>query len=179
MIGLQPVVEIPEVNEDFLTGESIEAYLERICLAKAFAVYQKRYFNQLLLAADTVVICEEKTLGKPGGREEARRMLGRLSGRRHEVWTGLVILYRGTSSFALSRTAVFFKQLQPREIDFYLDREEYLDKAGAYAVQGLAALFVERIEGCYFNVMGLPLNQFYRQVQGLGLELFGRSGADD
>lgn len=179
MIGLQPVVEIPRVNEEILAGENIETHLERICMAKAFAVYHKRYFNHLLLAADTVVICEEKTLGKPSGRDEARQMLASLSGRRHDVFTGIATLYRGASAFAVSRTAVFFKKIQPREIDFYLDREEYLDKAGAYAVQGLASLFVERIEGCYFNVMGLPLNLFYRQIQDMGLVLFDRVERND
>jgi septum formation protein len=82
-------------------------------------------------------------------------------------------MYQGETSFEISRTAVYFKELAEKEIAFYLDHENYLDKAGAYAIQGRAAIFVERIDGCFFNVMGFPLNLFYRMVKERGLHLYG------
>jgi len=179
MIGFEPLILIPEIKEDRLPGEDIPDFLERICLAKAFAVYSKSHFNHLLVAADTVVLCRDRLLGKPADREEARTMLECLSGCRHEVFTGLALLYKGRTSFTTCRTGVCFKKLLPREIEFYLDRNEHLDKAGAYAIQGTAAVFVESIEGCYFNVMGLPLNLFYTQLSNMGLPLCSIETEDD
>ena len=90
----------------------------------------------------------------------------------HRVWTGMALMYRGETRFRLAQTRVFFQKLSETEIISYLEHEDYLDKAGAYAIQGRAAIFVERIEGCFFNVMGFPLNLFYSMAGDLGIDLF-------
>ncbi len=172
LIGLNPEILIPDIDERIRPGEKPRVFLERVTIAKGIAAYKKKFFSHLLVSADTIVICADSLIGKPTNREDAFRMLNRLSGQRHEVLTGIALIFQGETLFEISRTAVYFKELSEREINFYLDRENYLDKAGAYAIQGRAAIFVERIEGCFFNVMGFPLNLFYRMVQERGLNLY-------
>jgi septum formation protein len=173
LIGLEPEVIPADIEEAALPGEEIGAFLQRVAVAKGLAVYHKRFFHALLVSADTVVRLDGSLIGKPAGRDEAFSMLSRLSGRQHEVLTGLALLHEGETSFAISRTLVRFKELEEGEIGHYLEREEFMDKAGAYAIQGRAAVFVERIEGCYFNVMGFPLNLFYRMLKERGVNLYG------
>ncbi len=172
LIGLTPEIIPPDIDEAPRTEEPIADFLERVSIAKGVEVYRKKLFSSLLISADTVVLLDDSLIGKPQDREDAFRMLRRLSGQRHEVMTGLALMYRGETSFAISRTHVYFKPLQEREINFYLEHENYMDKAGAYAIQGRAAIFVERIDGCYFNVMGFPLNLFYRMLVERGLDLY-------
>jgi septum formation protein len=164
LIGLEPEVIAPEIEEAARPAEAFHNFLKRITISKGMAVYHKELFQSLLISADTVVLLDGELIGKPSSRDEARAMLARLSARRHEVLTGLALMHRGDTSFAISRTLVQFKKLDDREISFYLDHENFMDKAGAYAIQGRAAIFVERIEGCFFNVMGFPLNLFYRML---------------
>lgn len=113
----------------------------------------------VVLAADTLVVVEVRVLGKPRSPEEAAAMLEKLSGRAHEVITGVALAAPGTPRRTLAHelTRVFFRPLTRQEIDAYVASGEPLDKAGAYAVQGRAGRFVTRVEGCYFNIMGLPL----------------------
>jgi len=173
MIGLVPDVFPPEIDEAQKPGEAFDAYLERVTIAKGIAVYRKKFFHSLLVSADTVVRLDGLLIGKPLDRADAFAMLTRLSGRQHEVLTGLALMHQGETTYAVARTSVWFKELSAGEIDFYLERENFLDKAGAYAIQGRAAVFVERIEGCYFNVMGLPLNLFYRLLGERRLDVYG------
>jgi septum formation protein len=172
LIGLDPEIIPPDIDEAPRPAEATAAFLERVTMAKGFAVYKKKFFSHLLVSADTVVLLDGSLIGKPADRQDAFVMLRRLSGKRHEVLTGLALMYQGETRFAIASTHVFFQQLADREIDFYLDHENFMDKAGAYAIQGRAAIFVERIEGCYFNVMGFPLNLFYRMVKERGLSLY-------
>jgi len=172
LIGLNPEIIPPEIDEVVRPAEAIDVFLERVTIAKAIEVYKKKYFSHLLISADTVVLLDDSLIGKPVDREDAFRMLKQLSGRRHEVLTGLALMYQGETRFAISRTYVFFKPLHEQEINFYLDRENFMDKAGAYAIQGRAAVFVERIDGCFFNVMGFPLNLFYRMLGERDLDLY-------
>jgi len=172
LIGLAPEVIVPDIEEAVMPGEAIDAFLQRVAIAKGIEVYKKRFFHSLIVSADTVVFLDDQLMGKPAGRDDASSMLGRLSGRWHDVLTGLALMHEGTTSFAISRTRVRFKELDAGEIAHYLDHEEYMDKAGAYAIQGRAAVFVERIEGCFFNVMGFPLNLFYRLLGERGLNLY-------
>ena len=172
LIGLNPKVIFPDIDEKARPIETIDAFLERVTIAKGIEVYKKKYFSHLLVSADTVVLLNGSLIGKPVDREHAFTMLSRLSGERHEVLTGLALIYQGETRFAISRTHVFFKALSEREINFYLDCENFMDKAGAYAIQGRAAIFVERIDGCFFNVMGFPLNLFYRMLGERGLDLY-------
>jgi len=172
LIGLAPEVIPPDIEEAARPGEAIADFLERVTIAKAIEVYKKKFFHSLLISADTIVLLDEALIGKPASRADAFAMLRRLSGRRHEVLTGLALMHQGETTFAISRTHVEFKKLTAGEIEHYLDHENFIDKAGAYAIQGRAAIFVERIEGCYFNVMGFPLNLFYRMLTARGLNAY-------
>ncbi len=117
----------------------------------------------IILAADTIVLYRGKVLGKPRDPEDARGMLNLLNGGVHEVLTGLILLdaASGKEKSGISVTSVWMKDLSDHEIDDYINSGEPLDKAGAYGIQGKAALFVEKIEGCYFNVVGLPLGLLF------------------
>jgi septum formation protein len=142
----------------YINAHDLRVSLETLAMAKAESVSVKNP-GSLVLGADTVVIKDGRVLGKPVDRSEARAMLERLSGARHKVMTGVALLC-DTDAFTASAAActdVFFRSLTIREIDEYLDLDEYRDKAGAYAIQGRAMTFVEKIEGCYFNVVGLPI----------------------
>ena len=173
LIGLDPEVIPPDIDELARPEEAIDAFLQRVTIAKGIEVYKKKFFPRLLISADTIVLLGGSPIGKPQDREDAFRMLRRLSGQRHDVLTGLALMHQGETRFAISRTQVYFKTLDDREIDFYLQHENFMDKAGAYAIQGRAAIFVERIDGCFFNVMGFPLNLFYRMLGEWGLDVYG------
>jgi len=172
MVGLDPQIIIPEIDETQQPGETVDRFLERTAIAKGLSIYRSDLYPALVVSADTIVHCDDRIIGKPVDAQDARRMLRLLSQRTHQVFTGLALMHRGRTHFAISRSAVIFKKLSDAEIDFYLANEEYLDKAGAYAIQGRAAMFIERIEGCFFNVMGFPLNLFYRMTQELAIDLF-------
>jgi septum formation protein len=127
----------------------------------------------IVIGADTVVVDRRSVLGKPSSRDEAARMLSRLSGRQHEVLTGLCVIavHRSDERTAVERTKVRFRSLSGREIAAYLDTGEYVDKAGAYGIQGRAAGFVERICGDYTNVMGLPVCRLTLLLRELGVDV--------
>ncbi len=117
----------------------------------------------VIIAADTIVACAGRRLGKPAGAEDASAMLGLLSGRMHEVITGIAVLGESAPVLAAGeRTRVFVRELSPADIARYVATGEPFGKAGAYAIQGHAAPFIERIEGCYFNVVGLPVSLLFR-----------------
>ncbi len=154
-----------DVDESPLPAERAEAHVLRLAEAKARAALdlgaaRENPDQAVLLGADTVVTIDREILGKPVVRENAARMLERLSGRAHEVWTGLSLVQPrdGRAVTQAVRSIVKFARLDGSEIDRYIATGEPLDKAGAYAVQGHGALFVEAIEGSYSNVVGLPLS---------------------
>ena len=118
-----------------------------------------------VLGADTLVWSRGRPLGKPRDQDEAKAMLGELSGAWHEVYTGLCLARAGREHLAWERSEVRFRSLTTYEIDVYIDTQEPMDKAGAYGIQGFGALWVDRVEGCYFNVMGLPLARLARLFQ--------------
>lgn len=129
--------------------------------------------DALVIAADTIVVAGEEILGKPRDEADARRMLSFLSGRWHEVYTG-VALVRAAEKESLvdyERTRVKFRPLSGEEIDRYIRSGEPMDKAGAYGIQGLGAVLVERIEGCFFNVVGLPLTKLTLMLKEFGVEV--------
>ena len=125
----------------------------------------------LVIGADTIVVLDGEVLGKPADQAEARRMLRALSGRWHQVFTGLVTLHREKNRTAFEMTRVHFRPLTDREIDAYVQTGEPMDKAGAYGIQGLGAIFVDRIEGCFYNVMGLPLPRLALLLKEYGINL--------
>lgn len=171
LLGITPEIIIPEVDETRKPGEAIEAFVQRVTIAKGETVYREAFFDIPVISSDTIVLCDGLVIGKPVDRDDAYRFLKILSNNIHEVWTGVAILYRGKTSYNLSRTRVIFEHISEPELLYYLDNENYMDKAGAYAIQGLASVFVKRIEGCYFNVMGFPLHLFYNMLRKIGIEL--------
>jgi len=142
----------------YIDVNDLDASLRRLAAAKAKGA-SERESGALVLGADTIVAADDGILGKPADKDDARRMLRLLSGKRHTVVTAVVLLCgeAGFNESAAVRTDVFFRELEEEEIDHYLSFPEYEDKAGAYAVQGGAMTFIDRIEGCYYNVMGLPV----------------------
>ncbi len=158
--GIPFVVRVAPVNETLLPAETPEDYVRRLALAKARAVPADA--DEIVLGADTTVVVDHHILAKPDDAADARRMLGLLSGRRHEVMTG-ICLRRGDEQVCdHAVTAVWFAPMSAEEIAEYVASGEPMDKAGAYAVQGAASKFIPRIEGCYYNVMGLPVALVYR-----------------
>lgn len=160
-------VHAAQVDESRRDGEEPDAYVRRIAGAKAHASTQA-HPGRVVLAADTVVVVDGDILGKPRDAAEARGMLRRLSGRWHEVMTG-VCLAGPIASTTVDVTRVEFAPMTSEEIDWYVASGEPLDKAGAYAVQGLASRWVTRIEGSYSNVVGLPVARVHRMCTDAGL----------
>ena len=152
-----------EVDETELPNEKPADYVQRLAEEKA-AVVAVKFKNQLVLGADTIVVIENQIVGKPKDLADARKMLRMLSGNWHEVLTGVAIIKDEEISVGLQRTQVKFAELVEAEIEFLIERGEPLDKAGAYAVQAQAALFIEQIKGDYWNVVGLPVSLVYELV---------------
>ncbi|MEW6045911.1 MAG: Maf family protein [Bacillota bacterium] len=174
MVGAVFEVAVPDVDESTLKKkEAPEELVVRLAGAKAADVARRRP-EDVVVGADTVVVLDGQLLGKPRDPADARRMLRLLSGRTHQVWTGLAVIQRAKNRrvTAAERTDVTFRHLSDEEIDRYVERGEGLDKAGAYAVQGVGALFVERLEGCYYNVVGLPLARLQSLLKGFGIRLW-------
>ncbi len=157
-IGVQYEVCPTDIDERIGEKETSDAYVTRMATEKAArASQQLRNKNLPVLAADTIVVIDEKILGKPENQSEAVAMLQALRGRTHKVLTAVVLVYQNRQSIRLSRSDVRFSQFSDEEIDRYWESGEPRDKAGAYAIQGKAALFIESLEGSYSGVMGLPL----------------------
>ncbi len=161
--GLKFTVAAANLNEDLLSDESAAVYVQRLAEEKAQAIWNaNRSLDSpddplIVLGADTCVVSDGHILGKPAGAADARRMLESLRGRTHAVLTGLAVVTRDKIARGVEITHVQFNQLDDHEITQYIASGEPLDKAGAYAIQGYAARWIPRIEGCYFNVVGLPI----------------------
>ncbi len=167
-VGISYQVIKPELEEKPEMGKKPWDIALTLAEDKARVVAQKLE-RGVVLAADTLVVYQGELMGKPVDKDDARRMLRLLGGSRHEVITGLVLIdaASGLMEKDYSKTTVWMKNLSEVEINDYVEGGEPLDKAGAYGIQGIAALFVERIEGCYFNVVGLPLSLLYDMMQEL------------
>ena len=136
--------------------------MKRLAEAKARAVWRD---GEIVLGADTAVVIDKTILGKPADEDEARRMLRLLSGRIHRVLTGIALFDGTVARVDFEETMVHFRDLDDLEIADYAATGEPLDKAGAYGIQGAASKFVQRIEGCYFNVVGLPISRVYSCIR--------------
>jgi len=156
-------VQPSQIVEEIKPGESPEEFARRAAREKAMQVAASSPADSLVLGADTVVVIDGETLGKPSNREDATRMLQFLSCRTHQVHTGVCLVRAPGQIEALEHatTLVTFRELDEEEIRRYVESGEPMDKAGAYAVQGLASKFVTRILGCYSNVVGLPVALVY------------------
>lgn len=164
-----------DIDERVIEGESPQAYVTRIAKAKAelgwVRVLQRRLRPNPVLGADTSVMLDGEVLGKPEGRQDAERMLTKLSGRSHQVLSAVALCYRDLVELRLSSTTVEFRALTEQEIRRYVATGEPLDKAGAYAIQGRGAAFVRSISGSYSGVMGLPLFEMVELMQHFGFEV--------
>jgi septum formation protein len=163
--GLAFVVRAPNILEERRADESAVDYVRRLAEEKARAVPLNS--GEIVLAADTVVVLGDQVLEKPADQADAIRMLTLLSGREHQVITGICLRTATRTLVDSASTRVHLVELTPDEIAAYASSGEPMDKAGAYAIQGLASKFVERIEGCYFNVMGLPIAMAYAHLKQL------------
>jgi len=160
--GLPYLVRVSGVPEQRLEGESPYDYVRRLALEKSAAVAREP--GEIILAADTVVVVDGEVLEKPTDRDDAVRMLGKLSDRMHAVTTGISLRHDGGTVVDAEETRVYFQALSEKEINEYVNSGEPMDKAGAYAIQGLASKFIHRVDGCYFNVVGLPISLVYRHL---------------
>ncbi len=172
--GINFIVRVADIDETIQPHELPRDYVLRLAREKARAVAQA---DELTLGADTTVVINGQIAGKPVDAEDAKQMLRLLSGRWHEVLTA-VSLVRGAGVLSdIASTRVKFAALSDAEIDWYVSTGEPMDKAGAYAIQGGAALFVERIEGSYSNVVGLPVQVVYRLAREMKVELIEKQKA--
>lgn len=161
--GIEFTVRVAVVNEALLADESPADYVLRLAQEKARAVTCGA--GEVVLGADTTVVAGGEILGKPENADDAVRMLNALSGRRHEVITGVCLCDSARLVRETASTSVWFAPLSHAEIEEYVASGEPMDKAGAYGIQGLASRFIDRIEGSYSNVVGLPVALVYRLLQ--------------
>ena len=151
----------------------VEKYVKDLSRNKAIEVSKRLNEPSIVIAADTVVFQNGKVLEKPKNEEDAFSMLSSLSGNTHKVYSGICLIntYDDTVVTDCDCTEVKFSELNPRQIRNYINSGEPMDKAGAYGIQGLGGAFVERIEGCYYNVMGLPLNKLYKALENYDMTI--------
>ena len=158
-------VRVADVDETMDPDKPVYEEVARISQAKAEATPHEP--GDLVIAADTIVVCDGQRLGKPTDEQDAYRMLRLLSGRDHQVMTGMCVLHNGKATTCTEVTDIHFRELSDREIFAYIRTGEPMDKAGSYGIQGGAALFAEKMAGDYYNVMGLPvcrLGNLLRQI---------------
>jgi septum formation protein len=175
-IGVPFVVQAADIDETQQQGERAADYVRRIARAKALAV-AARGAHLPVLAADTTVVIDEAVCGKPGDEREALAMLARLSGRTHRVLTAVALAARGELLERLSASEVSFRVITPAEARAYWASGEPRDKAGAYAIQGRGAVFVEHLAGSYSGVMGLPLYETAALLAAAGIDGRARGAA--
>lgn len=172
LIGLDFTVEPSSVEEPAFDGGGPAGYAEKLAYLKAKDVAERyRGKAKLVIGADTIVLIDGEVLGKPASVREAEAMLKKLSGRTHEVITGVAVIDAATGAEEIdsSRTLVTFRPMTVAEIRRYVATGEPMDKAGAYGIQGLGAINITRIEGCYFNVVGLPLPTLAGMLKKFGI----------
>jgi septum formation protein len=165
---------VSDFDEDSVkfTGDCGE-YVKAIALGKAKNIADKLSEHCVVIACDTIVYHDKKILGKPKNYEDAVNMLSSLSGNSHKVYSGLAVINTATNDIQTDYecTEVFFSTMSEKEVNDYVRSGEPMDKAGAYGIQGAGGIFVEKIYGCYYNVVGLPLNKLYNLLREMGVNL--------
>lgn len=162
-------VRVADIDETMDPTKDPAAEVARVSKAKALAVSRKK--DDVVIAADTIVVLEDRVLGKPKDKAQAEEMLTALSGRDHQVMTGVTVLRGDTVLTHTEITDIHFRPLSQAEIRRYVATGEPMDKAGAYGIQGGAALFAEKMQGDYYNVMGLPVCRLFQMLQTLAPEI--------
>ena len=171
LFGIPFAVRVADIDETMDSAKSPFDEVARVSCLKAEAVDRQK--DDIVIAADTIVVCEGKVLGKPRSEEDAAAMLRLLSGRDHQVMTGVTVLRGGEERVFTQITDLHFRELSDKEIYRYIATREPMDKAGAYGIQGGAALFCEKMDGDYYNVMGLPVCRLGETLKELAPELMG------
>ena len=168
------------IKFDIITADTDEScditdprlFVEELALRKGRAVADTIDKGTIIIASDTVVACNGKILGKPKSREDAKRMLDMLSGSKHDVISGIALISKDKEAVASEVTHVIFDKLTDSDKEIYLNSDEPYDKAGAYAIQGLASMWIKGIEGDYFNVVGLPVKRLHDiLLQEFGIDM--------
>jgi len=175
-LGIAHTAIAADVDETLRVGEAAEALAERLARRKAEAL-SIAYTDAVIVGSDTVVACGAHIFGKPTDADDAAAMLAALSGTTHRVISGVAVFARGGIESRISETAVTIRALTSADIAAYIASNECFGKAGAYAIQGLGALFVERIEGSYSAVMGLPLYETGALLRAVGIDALGQAGS--
>jgi septum formation protein len=171
LFGIPFTVRVADIDETMDLSAPAAEEVARVSRRKALAIPREQ--DDVLIAADTIVVCQGRVLGKPHDAQEAYEMLRLLSGRDHQVMTGVTVL-RGKEERVFTQiTDLHFRELSDREINRYIATGEPMDKAGAYGIQGGAALFCEKMDGDYYNVMGLPVCRLGETLKELAPELMG------
>lgn len=171
-LGLEFEVKVADIDETMDDWISPKIEVRRVSRLKAAEISKKCSVDDLIITADTIVVLDDKILGKPSDRDEAVAMLTALSDQTHSVITAVTLLTEGHFETFLETTSVTFRPILPSEIQFYVDSGEPMDKAGGYGIQGIAGAFVRGICGDYYNVMGLPLCALTEHLRQLGVEIF-------
>jgi septum formation protein len=178
LVGIAHEVRPADIDETYFAGELPRAHAERLAREKA-AVVARDEPNALVIGSDTIVVVDGDVLGKPRNDADAAAMLGRLSGRAHVVMTAVAVSWRGAQRSDVVEVGVTFHPLAAEDIAAYVATREPMDKAGAYGIQGYGATIVERVDGDYFAVMGLPLQRLVRLMADMGIHYrFGSLTAD-
>ena len=166
LIGIDHEVRPANIDESYVPGEEPTAHAVRLARGKAQTIASS---GAVTIGSDTIVVVDGDVLGKPESEADAARMLRRLSGRSHTVITAVAVGWQGQLISDAEEVGVTFRRLSEKDIDAYIATGEPMDKAGAYGIQGYGATIVERVDGDYFAVMGLPLNRLTRLLESLGL----------
>ena len=169
--GIKDFIVIADTTEEIITpGLSPEEQVCKLSLQKAVNISKQcSNANDLIIAADTLVYLDNEPLGKPESKSDAEKMLSKLSNRKHSVYTGITLLNTEKSISKAEKTDVYFREISNNEIKAYVETGEPMDKAGSYAAQGGAAIFIKRIEGDFFNVIGLPLCKLNEMLKKFGV----------
>jgi len=181
-VGICFEVRPADVDESLHVGEDSLEYVKRLAQEKALAILDTAGKGTIVLGADTTVVLDGESLGKPVDEDDARQMLQRLSGRTHQVMTGVCVAWRESSGAVISEveaevTEVEFSEMSAEEIADYVASGEPMDKAGAYGIQGRASRWIPRIQGCYFNVVGLPVARVCMMLQRAGHSAIGQQNS--
>ncbi len=169
-MGLEFQVVPSSYEEDMSLPMSPSELVKHLAMGKAEDI-ARRFSDELVVGADTIVVLGDEVLGKPHTKEMAEKMLKKLNGKKHQVITGLAIIHKDSNTIIneAMATSVFFKVLNDEQIRDYINTGEPLDKAGAYAVQGLGGALIEKVEGDYWNLVGLPASNLAEHLKGFGI----------
>ena len=179
LLGLEFTIHTADIDETMNPALPPEQEVARVSGLKAAEIAKTADADDVIVAADTIVVVDGAVLGKPKDKADAQRMLRLLSGRGHEVMTGLSVWHEGQLRQQVVKTRVHFRPMTDAEIAAYIATGEPMDKAGSYGIQGYGAIFIDHLEGDYFSVMGLPLCPLEHLLQGCGVHILREEAAAD